>query len=151
MSRSGYSDDAENLGLYRANVDRAIMGKRGQKLLCDMAAALDAMPVKELAEEVLVQDSEHVCALGAVAVARKLDVSDLDIHDGEAVAKAFRVAPCLAREVAYKNDECAPYRELPDGRYSRVESPAERWARMRAWVAANIRPADTSSPRQGGE
>lgn len=42
MSRSGYSDDCENIGLWRGAVERAIRGVWGQALLLEMAAALDA-------------------------------------------------------------------------------------------------------------
>ena len=77
MSRSGYSEECEQgaLNFYRANVDRTIAGKRGQTFLREMAAALDAMPVKELIAGEVVRDEAHVCAIGAVAVARKADVS----------------------------------------------------------------------------
>jgi hypothetical protein len=48
MSRSGYSDDCKNEGLWRAAVARAVCGKRGQAFVREMAATLDAMSVKEL-------------------------------------------------------------------------------------------------------
>jgi hypothetical protein len=67
MSRSGYSDDYDDtglLGLYRANVTRSILGKRGQAFLREMAESLDAMPVKKLVYGEVVRDSEHVCAMG---------------------------------------------------------------------------------------
>ena len=48
MSRSGYSDDAENVAMWRGQVANATRGRRGQKLLRDMVAALDAMPDKRL-------------------------------------------------------------------------------------------------------
>ncbi len=139
MSRSGYSDDAENLGLWRGNVDRAIAGKRGQKFLKEMAAALDAMAVKKLVSNAVVRDEQHVCAIGAVAVARKLDVSDLDIYDGEEVGKTFGVARHLAQEIAYENDEQGP----------RGETDEQRWERMRAWVDAQLPPAERRSPLSG--
>lgn len=135
MSRSGYSEDCDDEGLanlWRANVDRTIGGKRGQKFLREMAAALDAMPVKELVADELVRDSEHVCALGAVAVARGLDVSKVDIYDPDEVGKTLGVSALLAREVAYENDEHGPWRG---------ETPAQRWTRMRKWVADQLRPA----------
>lgn len=131
MSRSGYSDDHDDQGrlnIYRANVDRALGGKRGQAFLREMAAALDALPVKELIANEIVHDSEHVCGLGAVALARGLDVSDIDVDDRSFVAATFGIAEAMAAEIAYENDEC--------GRGA--ETPAERWARMRAWVAAKI-------------
>ena len=129
MSRSGYSEDCENLGLWRGAVERAIHGKRGQAFLHEMAAALDAMPVKQLIAGEVVRDSEHVCAIGSVAVARKADVAELDIYDRHEVAKTFGVAPALAAEIAFVNDD--------DFGYS-TETPAQRWTRMRKWVAEQI-------------
>jgi len=151
MSRSGYSDDCENIGLWRGAVDRAIAGKRGQALLREMGAALDAMPVKELVAGYIVRDSEHVCALGAVALARHLDVSSLDSGDGEAVAETFGIARALACEIAYENDENAPQHvRNEDGSWRRCEpeTPAERWKRMRAWVAKNLSP--NAHPKSAG-
>lgn len=129
MNRSGYSDDCENLGLYRANVDRALAGKRGQALLREMASALDEMPVKELIAHDLVDDSGRVCALGSVAVSRRLDVSEIDPGEAHDVASTFGIAECMAREIAYLNDETLT---------ARNETPSERWKRMRAWVADQI-------------
>lgn len=135
MSRSGYSDDADDgdgqLQLYRGNVDRAIWGKRGQAFLREMAAALDAMPVKELIAGDVVRDDKSVCAIGSVALARGLDVSKLDIHDGGEVGKVFGVARPMACEIAWENDDCGPYQE----------TPAARWQRMRNWVRAHLRAA----------
>lgn len=128
MSRSGYSEDCENLGLWRGAVDKAISGRRGQALLREMAGALDAMPVKELIAEDIVRGDGHVCAIGAVAKARGLDVSNLDSEDGEAVGQALGVASALARELAYVNDE--------EGSYT--ETPGARWERVRSWVARHI-------------
>jgi hypothetical protein len=145
MSRSGYTDDVEDQGAlncYRANVDRALSGKRGQAFLREMAAALDAMPVKELVADEVVRDSEHVCAMGAVALARKLDVSNLDPEDPDTVAGTFGIARALACEIAYENDEFVPlYVRGEDGSWKRPppETPAERWTRMRKWVGACLR------------
>lgn len=110
MSRSGYTDDYDDIGslnLYRANVDRALSGKRGQAFLREMVAALDAMPVKELVADELVRDATHVCAIGA--------------------AKTFGIARAMAAEIAYENDESG-----------RAETPAQRWERMRAWARGQI-------------
>lgn len=146
MSRSGYSDDYGDYGAlnrWRANVDRAIAGKRGQAFLREMASALDAMPVKELVAEDIVRDSEHVCAMGAVALARKLDVSKLDVDDPGMVADTFGIARALACEIAYENDENAPlYAPGPPGPAGewKPETPAQRWQRMRKWVDACLKP-----------
>jgi hypothetical protein len=129
MSRSGYSEDCENLNLYRGSVERAIKGKRGQSFLREMAAALDAMPVKELIADDVVSDDGRVCAIGSVALARGTDISRLDIHDGDQVAARFGIARSLACEIEYENDE-----------YGAPETPAERWTRMRQWVADQLLP-----------
>lgn len=146
MSRSGYcEDDDENThGLWRGAVISAIRGKRGQSFLAEMAAVLDAMPVKELIAGDVVRDDGHVCAIGAVALARKVDITTLDIEDGEAVGKVFGVASSLAREIAFNNDD--------DFGLEGNETPAQRWKRMRSWVDAQLlkrSPAQVS--RKGGE
>jgi len=132
MSRSGYVDDYDDepgrQNLWWGNVARSIRGKRGQAFLREMAAALDAMPVKELIADELVQDGA-VCAIGAVAAARKLDVSKLDPEDAEAVAKTFGIAEPLAREIVYVNDDD----------WGPSETPAHRWTRVREWVDKQIR------------
>lgn len=141
MSRSGYVDDVDDIGrlnLYRANIARTIGGRRGQAFLREMGAALDAMSIKELVSEEIVRDPEHVCAIGSVALARGLDVSQLDVEDGEMVGKTFGISAILAREIAYENDEQG----------SRKESPAQRWTRMRAWVDENLTKVP-ATPNQG--
>jgi hypothetical protein len=146
MSRSGYTDDFADdqarYNCYRANVDRALRGKRGQAFLREMAAALDAMPIKELVADEIVRDSTHVCAIGSVALARGLDVSTIEISDGDAVGETFGIARAMACEIAYENDECSPmYARSDDGEYKRMppETDGERWQRMRKWVDGQIR------------
>ena len=130
MSRSGYCDDTDNnwqFIMWRGQVASSIRGKRGQVMLCDMLAALDAMPVKELIAESL-QSGAGVCALGALGLARGIDMVPLDPDDSSTVAKAFGVAGPLVREIVYQNDVGTWQRETPRGRYER----------MRAWVAGRI-------------
>lgn len=133
MSRSGYVDDCDcddvPIQLFRGAVERALRGKRGQAFLREMAEALDAMPVKELAAEVLVSDSKQVCAMGAVALARQIDTSKLDPEDYIAVAKTMGIAPAMAREIAFENDD-----DFGPG----DKTPADRWKRMRKWVDAQL-------------
>lgn len=167
MSRSGYHDDLDTLelGRWRGRVASAIRGKRGQKLLRDLLAALDAMPEKRLVSDVIEvsaeADEKHaqewvktfndpeaaeryrkhyvetrppeykegdVCALGALGRVRGLDLSALDPEQPEGVAAAFDIAEPLAREIVYMNDE-AVWKETPE----------QRWARMREWIAAQIK------------
>ena len=105
MSRSGYTDDCENLGLWRGAVERAIRGKRGQQALKEIAAAMDAMPTKVLAAESLVTADGEFCTLGVLGAARGVDLSPIDPEDAEQVAKAFDLAPAMVREIVYENDE----------------------------------------------
>ncbi len=130
MSRAGYSEDLDNWDLirYRGRVASATKGKRGQKLLTELLAALDEMPVKELVADVLEEDGA-VCALGALGKVRGVDVTKLDPEDAEEVGKAFDINECLAREIVYENDEGGPWRC----------TPAQRWIHMRNWVSAQIK------------
>ena len=136
MSRSNYSDDCDGWALirWRGAVCAATKGKRGQKLLRDMADALDAMPQKRLIAHYLEADGE-VCALGAVGRAKQIDMTRLDPDEPEDVAGAFGIATALAQEIAYMNDEHG-YRQ---------ETPEERWMRMRKWVSEQIK-ATTTPP-----
>jgi hypothetical protein len=147
MSRSGYSDDLENWSLirWRGAAASAIRGRRGQAFLREMLDALDALPEKRLIAGDLVREGE-VCALGAVAVARGTDVSDVDPEDHEAVAAKFGITHTLACEVEYINDEIDGHHfEVVDfasgerrNRW-RDDTPEERFERVRAWVASQIR------------
>lgn len=107
MSRSGYSDDLDNWSMikWRGQVASAIRGARGQKCLIDMLAALDSMPVKELVTSELEDEYGNVCALGALGKTRGMNLSLLDPEEPEAVAAAFNIAPQLAQEIVFENDE----------------------------------------------
>ena len=62
MSRSGYTEDCDNLTLYRQTVANALRGRRGQAFLRELLEALDALEVKELITGVLKDDSGGICA-----------------------------------------------------------------------------------------
>lgn len=134
MSRSEYSDDCDDWWAHirwRGTVKSAIRGARGQRFLRDLAAALDAMPVKELVEKELITPDGGVCAMGCVALARgvpKEKLAEFDPTDHVAVAKLLDIADPLAREVAFENDE-----QWSD------TNPAKRWQRTRQWVAENLK------------
>jgi hypothetical protein len=138
MSRSGYSDDCDSWSLirWRGAVTSAIKGERGQAFLCEALEALDAMPVKRLEKSVLVNGQGGCCTMGAVAIKRGVDVSEIDAYARKAVAGLFAIAPALAAEIAFENDEQG------GGWWSgKAETPEERWVRMRAWVASQIKAA----------
>jgi len=137
VSRSGYTEDCDEdwqLYLYRGTVTRAINGRRGQAFLRDLLAALDAMEVKELIRDELEHEGA-VCAIGALGKVRGIDMAKLDPEDAECVADQFGIAPTLARETVYMNDEALWH-----------VTPEDRWRLMRAWVVKNIKdtPAVTS-------
>ena len=135
MNRSGYSDNHEapdgEYFLWRHAVQRSIDGKRGQYMLRDLLAALDAMPNKVLAAESLITEDGEFCALGALGHSRGMDMKPLDPENWRSVAEAFGVAPALIREIAYMNDEQGGYSTA-------VRSDGDRWRYMRRWVSMQI-------------
>ncbi len=144
MSRSGYGDggDCENIELYRGNVDRAIGGKRGQRALKDIVTALDTMAVKELAAHSFQTEGGGICTLGALAKHRGVDVSDLeptnegDVVDSGACSRRFDIAPCMASEIMFENDERENYY------LGNPETDAQRWTRMRGWALKHTKETD---------
>lgn len=168
MSRSGYSDDCAGWSLirWRGAVNSAIKGKRGQEFLRELAAAMDAMPEKRLIADELQADGGF-CTIGVLGHARGLDMTSVDPYDREQVGQVFDIAPALAAEIVFENDErtdthewivvemCGPVRPFyPDwGEHARtvcVPLPGEtvearRWQRMRKWVDEQL---DTSARKE---
>lgn len=152
MSRSGYCDDMDDalaLGRWRAAVNSAIKGKRGQAFLLEMLAALDALPEKKLIANELVEADGQVCALGAVAKARALDTTQIDAYDHDSIHSHFGIANAMAREIIWINDEV-------NGQHVEVEgppryrggrqpmiyvrpSPERRFAKVREWIVSQIK------------
>jgi hypothetical protein len=130
MGRSGYDENADydqwGFIRWRGAVKSAIRGKRGQAFLKEAIAALDALPAKQLTESELRDSAGGVCFLGAVGVARGMDMSDLDPEDYTSVAHAFGISEALAREIVYENDEIFR-REAPENRFARMRRWAEKW------------------------
>ncbi|WP_186113894.1 hypothetical protein [Burkholderia gladioli] len=138
MSRSGYSDDCDGWSLirWRGAVNSAIKGARGQAFLRELAVALDAMPEKRLIKDELKSADGEFCTIGVLGHVRGIDMSQLDPDDRESVSAAFNIAPALAAEIVFENDEA----------FWHDETPEHRWQRMRQWVEQNI--ADAA--RDGG-
>jgi hypothetical protein len=131
MSRSGYDDyDIEHWDLirWRGAVASAIRGKRGQAFLLEMFQALESLPEKKLIAGDLEKDGS-VCALGAVGLARGLNMEEIDSHDYEQVASALNINEKIAREIAFENDEA----------WGGI-TPEERYTKMRAWIVSLILP-----------
>ena len=165
MSRSGYTDDNEDPlahGRWRQAVKRSLEGKRGQALLRELVEALDAMPDKRLYPGSFATPEGEFCTLGVLGAKRGTKMDDLGDDyecDTATVGQRFGIAPAMAAEIMYINDEyavdewkwvdveiCGPLRE--GWRDKRVRSvrvrndnhPVERWQRMRAWAVANLKP-----------
>lgn len=136
MSRSNYSDDLEPWALirWRGAVASAIRGKRGQALLREMAAALDAMPRKRLIAHQLRDEQNEVCALGALGEMRGLPVGQLDPNAHDDLASAFGCARALIAEIEYINDDDHSY-------WNDRTTPEKRWQIMRDWVTEQLRAA----------
>jgi hypothetical protein len=122
----------------------AIRGRRGQQLLRDLVAGLDALPVPELAAGAL-EDPETgcVCALGAVrlqrgqeAVPLRFDPSDPDV-DWRELAEPFDISETLANAVVGQNE----YGSQSNDEQSR----RRRWLSVRAWAVGNL-----IAPASGG-
>lgn len=130
MSRSNYSDELDDRALYmwRGAVNSAIRGRRGQALLSDLLAALDAMPEKILIADALVDDDGDHCVLGVLGEKRGVPIATLDPEDSDVVAKAFGIANALACEIVFINDEAGNH----------DETPVQRWQRVRDWVSRQI-------------
>lgn len=130
MSRSGYSDDYDNdwaAICWRGAVASAIRGNRGQAFLEEMLLAMAALPERGLISHDL-ENNGAVCAIGAVGRARGVDMTNIDPEDRERVAGIFGIAPALAAEIVYMNDE---------GHWG-IETPEQRFERMRAWIESEL-------------
>ena len=137
MSRSGFIEDDggyEFSFLNEGRVVRAIRGKRGQRALVDFVDALDAMPEQKLIRGSF-SNKCGVCSLGALAAHRGVDVADLNKSDDDdpvdkvEAGKRLDIAPSLAAEVMWQNDDCWT-----------VQSTRQRWTRMRQWAVSKLLP-----------
>lgn len=138
MSRHGYSDDCDNLAMWRGIIASATRGKRGQAFFRSLLTALDAMPEKRLVEGELQTPDGAVCALGCLGKARGVDLGTVDTHDYEQLSELFDIAPQLAQEVMFMNDDGV-----------RVAGPEARWRIVRDWVSRQIVPTEAELARRG--
>lgn len=114
----------------------SLRGRKGRAFLEELLAALDALPEPRLIEGRFASSEDQVCALGAVARARGLDVSSLEFDPNtadaeeceaecaEGAAVLFGISRALAAEVMYVNDES--WDSTPDKRFQLVRGWAER-------------------------
>ena len=136
MSRHGYSDECENFAMWRGVIASATRGKRGQAFFRGLVEALDAMPDKRLVKGELQMDDGSVCALGCLGKHRGVTIEEVDTEDWERLGDMFDIAPQLAQETMFVNDEW------------HVSGPEARWRLVRDWAARQIVPAaDELLPR----
>lgn len=105
----------------------ALKSKRDQAFLIDPRDAMDAMPNKRLVADTLEADGQF-CTLGVLSAKRSIEMSVIDAHCRETVSGAFRIAPAMAAEVVFENDECGWN-----------ETSEQRWQRMRKWIGSHIK------------
>jgi hypothetical protein len=130
MNRSGCVEECDDdlaFGRWRGQVTSAIRGHRGQAFLCELAEAMDAMPIKELITDELIDEHGNCCTIGVICKARGIDVSKIDPEDPRQVGDAVGIARQLAAEIEYENDDFV------------CQLPKDRWVRMRTWVEKQIR------------
>ncbi len=128
MNRSGYSDEGEHFAMWRGVIMSATRGKRGQAFFRALVEALDAMPDKRLVAGELETEEGAVCALGCLGKHRGIAIGSVDTEDWDKLGELFNIAPQLAQEVMYVNDEDFRARH----------SPEERWQVVRTWAARQI-------------
>ena len=115
----------------------AIRGQRGQRLLRDLVAGLEALPSPELSAGALEdEDTGCCCAFGAVrryrgaaAVPLYFDPMEADL-DPPHFAEPFDVAPALAWEVVEVNEG------LSDSNMEAARR--QRWEKVRAWAVKHL-------------
>jgi hypothetical protein len=168
VSRSGYTDgdcdsaeDFLRMMGYNANVRRCLAGRAGQAFLWELYQALEALPRRRIIKAALEKDGDY-CSLGAVARARGVELlkllrienaDDLNVDETLGIlASLLGIKDMLAREIMYQNDAADEMHEAcgpPAPHHSwlswcataptRDETPEERWLRIRAWVADELR------------
>jgi len=149
--RCGYTDDSDDdplaHGRWRAQVQSAMRGKRGQRFFRELIAALDALPEPRLIKNDLVTEEGAFCALGALGHHKNIDVSTLDTEDYDRLGDTFDIAHQLAQETMWVNDEA--WRSwVPCG--PQLEESRQRWRTVRAWAVANLAKAKHESEFETG-
>lgn len=165
MGRTSWTEfdgeDSREHALFQGRLSRSLRGKAGQAALRELEAALVAMPEPELYSGVFAQPSGEVCALGALAVAKKVAAgvsraealavcADVDPDLSEEVGEDLGFPRLVAQAVVWENDEAnTTVWEVAEGpahpqrgiypykggiAYIRDVTPRERYDAMLAWV-----------------
>jgi len=162
-------------GRWEARLMSAYNGKRGQRILRDLEAALLAMPEKRLIAGHLSTPNGDCCTVGLYCAAKQAEANGTDVHT-EAVAMAegwfeedweegddtdedygaeetveagvaAGMTRTMAYELAYWNDAVFDYTYNRETRQTVYYTPEERWAKMLDYVQKRIiRPAAAGVP-----
>lgn len=130
--RLSYQDEEDYPGqfdLWQGNCERSLRGKRGQEELSILRDALLEIPEKRLILGSLVDEEGEVCAVGAYARHKGLD---LNAFDPEEDTDAVGVAGGMPRLVAWK------VVEMNDLSFDHL-TPEDRWKMMLEWVDSKLR------------
>jgi hypothetical protein len=170
MGRTSWVDDGDadgSVALFQANVRRSLFGKAGQAALREMEAALLSMPDKAIYRDVFVTPDGESCALGALAVERKVasglsreeaiaTYADADSYDSEEIGESLGCPRLVAQAIVWQNDEVNDVVwEVAHGPVQRGHgiykggialirdmTPQERYDAMLKWVRAKLRRED---------
>lgn len=174
--RSGYVEaddiDPDVLEHQRAALRSLLRSERGQAFVRRLAAALDAMAVKELASGALVRDGQ-CCAMGALCRAEGIEPLDLVVAERLQSDDTIRVST-LREEIAELLQQGYDPDEDDDGFFADLEQqagqvaaerlnipgelvrelmwindearggPHARWTRIRRWARAQSHSPDGS-------
>jgi hypothetical protein len=134
-----YSNDEDYPGqcaLFQANCYRSIRGKKGQKELKELRAALLSLPDKRLGRGSLQDEEGVVCAIGAYAKHKGLDLSKFDPEEATDEVGMAAGMPALVAWMVVSLNERVPRGLTPERRF-----PEKRYRVMLSWVESQIQEA----------
>jgi len=129
--RINYSEDEDFPGqfeLWQANCERSLRGKRGQQELRELRAALLALPEKRLIHGALEDERGYVCAVGAYAKHKGVELSKFDVDSN---TDDVGIEAGMPRLVAWK------VVEMNDLQLDHL-TPEQRYEKMFAWVESKL-------------
>jgi hypothetical protein len=113
--------------MWDANMERIYCGKRGQKVLRELIAALLALPERRLVADVIQKpETGEVCAIGALAKYRGIDPGEFEDSDdgtielGEKLGLGFM----LSWQIGAENDLHCPRLKL-QSKHVMLDVPVE--------------------------
>jgi hypothetical protein len=130
------------LALWEHNVDASIKGKRGQKVLRELEAALEALPERRLIYGALATREGDVCAIGALAKAKGvLPVALISRHEYETLGpnEDWTESVDAGKRCGMTGVLAWAVGSLNDVDLGHVDPEARYWAVLK-WVRKNLQP-----------